>query len=64
MGVKWIKTHFQHIKKRTLSEKEAIRHIINNCYVGFVNIHEEMPGGYGGVQFRLKHTRETVTKKF
>ena len=64
MGVKWIITHFQHIKKRTFSEIEIIRHYINNCYGGFVNKPEGQHEGRGGVQFRLKHTAETVRKKF
>jgi hypothetical protein len=64
MGVKWIITHFQHIKKRTFSEIETIRHSINNCYVGFVNNHYQLPKGICAVQFRLKLTCETVRKKF
>ena len=64
MGVKWIITHFQHIKKRTFSEIETIRHYINNCYGSFVNIAVGLPDGMGGVQFRLKLTPETVKKKF
>lgn len=64
MGVKWIITHFQHIKKRTFSEIEVIRHYINNCYHCFVNIADGLPHGTGGVKFRLKLTHETVRKKF
>jgi hypothetical protein len=64
MGVKWIITHFQHIKKRTFSEIETIRHSINNCYGCFVNITGVQPGAVGAVQFRLKLTGETVRKKF
>jgi len=37
MGVKSIRTHYQHIKNYTFSGKEAIRDIINNCYACFVN---------------------------
>jgi len=37
MAVKIIITPYEHIKKCTFSEKEAIRLIINNCYACFVN---------------------------
>jgi hypothetical protein len=38
MGVNILITHFEHIKKHTLSEKEAITSLINNGSVCFVNI--------------------------
>ena len=37
MAVKRLITPFEHIKKRTFSEKEAITTIINKCSVCFVN---------------------------
>jgi len=37
MGVKRLITAFEHIKKRTFSEKEPVRSLINNRAVYFVN---------------------------
>jgi len=42
MAVKRLITPFEHIKKHTFSEKEAITTIINKCSVCFVNIEKQL----------------------